>query len=471
MSGDHFSHYSAVYQDTPISDYAGNPLIEALPPLLSPEEGIALLERRPQLPVEHELKQAAHIRLHYVGRLRDLVLSLPEYVNFEPYVALMIRQGYIARNPLADSTWARIWRANLNRSEEWRLPPHSKPAETILFCGLSGTGKTTFITRLLSQYPQIIDHTQYKTKSMVLRQVSWLKIDCPKDGTPIGLCKNFFASMDRLLGTRYSDQAYSRMTGPDYMNLMGRIATNHFLGVLVVDELQNLSVRKSGGEKGLLDQLAAMFEVLEIPIIYIGTPSVTRLFQKKLQNVRRSSSLGCHFFERPESSQDVHWVRFMEQIWEYQWTSTKTKLTPRLVQLFFDHCQGITFFAIAMFTQCQFRLIADDEATAKIDKALLDDIAQRELLPLQPALKALRSNDQERLEAFEDLICEIRQFGSLLEIPTHRSKGSARSADAKLTLRTPKIVTGISRKSKAPDPDYLNALADSIPNDASEFKT
>jgi len=469
MRNDNFSPYAARYQDTPISDYAANPLIEALPPLLSPAEGIAFLERRPPLPTESELKLAPHYRLHFVGRIRDIVFSLPEYINFEPYVAMMIRQGYIARNPLANSTWARIWRSNLNSVEESRLPPHSKPAETMLFCGLSGTGKSTFITRLLSHYPQIIDHTEYKNEPMVLRQLSWIKVDCPKDGTPIGLCKNFFYAIDRVLGTKYSEQVYAKMTGPDYLILMGRIASNHFLGVLVVDELQNLSVRKSGGEKGLLDQLAAMFEALEIPVIYIGTPSVTRLFQKKLQNVRRSSSLGCHFFERPETSQDVHWVRFMEQLWEYQWTSTKTKLTETLIDIFFDHCQGITFFAIAMFTQCQFRLIADDEPTAKIDRALLKDISQRELLPLQPALTALRSNDPERLEAFEDLICELRQSGSVLDIPPQRARSSVPVAPDKSTVAKPKNATNKSRKHKVSNTDLLNDLVDSIPTDATDF--
>jgi GTPase SAR1 family protein len=469
MLEDNFDPFAAVYQDEQVTDYAGNPLIEALPAELTPFERNTMLERRPALPTQSELNQGAHHRFHYVGRIRDLVLSLPEYIYFEPHVSMMIRQGYIARNPMSDSAWARVWRANVNLLEKRRLPSNTKAAETILFCGLSGTGKSTFINRVLSSYPQIIQHTEYKGKPLVLQQISWLKVDCPRDGTPTGLCKNFFASMDRLLGTRYSEEVYSKFKAVDYMNLMGRIASNHFLGVLVLDELQHLSIRKSGGEKGLLDQLAAMFEVLEIPIIYIGTPSVTKLIEKKLQNVRRSSSLGCQWFERPDSDSDVNWIRFMDGLWEYQWTSQKTKLTPKLRAAFYDHCQGITFFAIAMFTLCQYRLITDDDGS-NIDASLLADIAANELLLLQPAVRALRSGDPRKLEEFEDLMCEIREdLGSVLRIPNGRAKAPKVKSTPKATAGLPSQRSKKAPKKNAPDSALLNELAKAFPTNALDF--
>lgn len=461
--------FAAVYQAEEVTDYAGNPLIEALPRELTGHERNLLLERRPPLPTIEERNQAPHHRFHYVGRLRDLVLSLPEYVYFEPHVSMMIRRGYIARNPLSNSAWARVWRANLNLAAKRRLPSNSRPAETILFCGLSGTGKTTFITRLLSSYPQIIQHTEYHGQPLRLQQISWLKVDCPRDGTPIGLCKNFLASMDRLLGTTYSQEPYSRFTGTDYMNLMGRIASTHFLGVLVVDELQNLSIRKSGGEKGLLDQLAAMFEVLEIPIIFIGTPSVTKIFEKKLQNVRRSSSMGCQWFQRFDSDRDIHWDRFMKGLWEYQWTTKQTKLTPKLRAAFYDHCQGITFFAIAMFTLCQYRLITDDDGLA-IDVHLLKDIAENELQLLQPALTALRSRDPRALEQFEDLMCEIEDVGGLLKIPNGRVKPAQPSTARPVSSKSAKKVEGSGKKNR-PDGQMLRALVDdgAFPSNVLDF--
>lgn len=434
--------YAAVYHDEQITDYMGNPLIEALPPELSQKQRMTQLQVRPPLPTAKELEQPAHHRFHYVGRIRDLVLPLPEYHLFEPHVSMMIRRGYLNRNPVSQTTWAKVWRTNVDRNENRQLPSNTTPAESILFCGLSGTGKSTFIKRILSSYPQIIQHTEYKGQPLRLRQISWIKVDCPRDATPIGLCKNFFAAMDRLLGTTYSQEVYSKYTAPDYMNLMGRIASNNFLGVLVLDELQNLSISKSGGEKGLLDQLAAMFEALEIPIIGIGTPRVTRIFEKKLQNVRRSASLGCQWFIRPESADEEAWKKFMSALWEYQWIPRKANLTSKLSAAFFDHCQGITFFAIAMFTHCQYRLINEgDEDT--IDTDLLDDIADNELRLLQPALAALRSKDARALENFEDLMLEAGELQSLLAIPIARSRAP------KVSNRTTKVSRSVKKKAQS----------------------
>ncbi|MBB4825595.1 hypothetical protein HNO89_002831 [Sporosarcina luteola] len=58
---------SAVYNDQEIIDFKGNPLIEALPPILSPEEAYEKLSYYPPYDVE-EANLPTHIRYHALSR-------------------------------------------------------------------------------------------------------------------------------------------------------------------------------------------------------------------------------------------------------------------------------------------------------------------------------------------------------------------------------------------------------------------
>ncbi|XWK90296.1 MAG: ATP-binding protein [Phormidium sp.] len=109
--------------------------------------------------------------------------------------------------------------------------------------GMSGVGKTTAVEEILQLYPQVINHSYYHNRDFILRQIVWLKLDCPFDGSMKGLCLNFFQAVDDLLSTSYY-QNYTgngRRTVDELIPAMARVASLHCLGVLVIDELQNLS--------------------------------------------------------------------------------------------------------------------------------------------------------------------------------------------------------------------------------------
>lgn len=428
---------SPVYQTSEIKQYRGNPLIEALPKIMSQDEVAESLAWLPELPTEEERNQPGHLRLHYIATIRKLAIPLPEYLAFEPVISMMLRAGYLERNPVDPGTWKKIYATNLQRVEKAPLPSPAESSHSVLFSGISGTGKTTFINRILSTYPQVIQHSSYHGESLRIRQLVWLKVDCPADGTPKSMSKNFLAAVDRVLGTEYSRIATnSKTTAPDLLLQMQSIAQNNFLGILILDELHHLRSVKSGGDEKLLDALAALFNAIEVPVIGIGTPDVTSLFSKKLQNVRRAASNGAYEFCLPTSPEEEAWEYFIEELWKYQWLKKPVKLTKKLNEAFFHHSHGITFFAAAMFMLCQYRLVMD-EGAEKITPGLLDEIAANELAPLQPALRVLRSGQHELMRCFEDLLPDENWFHSFLKAevvlrnnakrtPTSKPRRSAR---------------------------------------------
>ncbi|WP_327786902.1 ATP-binding protein, partial [Vibrio anguillarum] len=60
-------------------------------------------------------------------------------------------------------------------------------ATCLSLIGCSGSGKSSTLERILATYPQVIYHEQHN-----FFQLSYLKIECPNNGSQQSLCLNFF---------------------------------------------------------------------------------------------------------------------------------------------------------------------------------------------------------------------------------------------------------------------------------------
>lgn len=88
----------AEYHDE-ISIYRGNPLLEALPEILTEDEVIEKLNFYPEFYAE-ERKLPAHQRLHLIQNVLNLFILLSFHLDLEQRFSRMIRVGYKARNPV-----------------------------------------------------------------------------------------------------------------------------------------------------------------------------------------------------------------------------------------------------------------------------------------------------------------------------------------------------------------------------------
>jgi hypothetical protein len=101
----------AEYADQPLVEYRENPLIEALPPILSKEDFVETVCEYPAFDgSERDLPPA--VRLHCVERLMRFFQPLERHIDLEQKISRLIRQGYLARNPLAPSYAVRLKQLN-----------------------------------------------------------------------------------------------------------------------------------------------------------------------------------------------------------------------------------------------------------------------------------------------------------------------------------------------------------------------
>ena len=115
----------------------------------------------------------------------------------------------------------RYSRAGLN-GEGKNITGNRPSASGFAIVGLSGMGKTTAVERTLLLYPQVIQHNRYNGKLFILKQLVWLKLDCPASGSLKVLCQNFFRQVDLILGTNYFKQhVNSKSTKREYVSTYG----------------------------------------------------------------------------------------------------------------------------------------------------------------------------------------------------------------------------------------------------------
>ncbi|MDR3288990.1 MAG: ATP-binding protein [Peptococcaceae bacterium] len=394
---------NAIYLKQAVVDYCGNPLIEALPPIYSGSEAARLLTFAPPYH-EAERELPAHDRIQSVWRLFRYFQPLMTHIDIEQRVSIAIRQGYISRNPIKPAYAERLSQgaeAVRNKSQylgDFYTGNTTSVGFTII--GLSGVGKTTGVQRVLSLYPQTIQHTQYNGESLYLNQLVWAKIDCPFDGSIKGLCFDFFGYVDRVLGTDYSKKfSVSRMTVDMALPRMAQVANAHCLGLLVIDEIQHLNQAKSGGQAKMLNFFVTLVNTVGVPVVLIGTAGAMSVLQSEFRQARRSSGQGALVWDRMQN--DESWDIMLRAMWKYQWLQKVTPLTEELKNVLYEESQGILDIAVKLYAMAQSKAIADRVET--IMPQTIREVVGEKLHLVKPMLKALRDGDAKKLAQYEDI--------------------------------------------------------------------
>jgi len=87
--------------------YSGNPIIEALPDILSVEDSAKLLAYYPAR-VPNGQKLPPEIRMHLIMSALHFFQPLPVHMNLEQRVSRIVRDSYVGRDPLAKDYWTNL---------------------------------------------------------------------------------------------------------------------------------------------------------------------------------------------------------------------------------------------------------------------------------------------------------------------------------------------------------------------------
>ena len=390
---------AAEYLPPQLPKFKRNPLILALPPINTRKVAVELMQRQPEYTSEQRTLPN-ELRFHAVMDLLHFFQPLPVHLRLEQMVSRVIRDGYLSRNPVNPGFSGNLQqRLEYFKNKRCFDVEFESTAAGFSIAGMSGVGKTTAIRRVLNLYPQIIIHKQYEDRKLTKIQVVWLRLQCPKDGSVRALCISFFAVLDDLLGTNYTKTYGNARNANELVVNMAIVAANHHLGILVIDEIQNLSQAKSGGAEEMLNFFVKLINEIGLPVVLIGTYKALPILSCEFRQARRSSGQGDMIWDRMELDED--WDLFIETLWGLQYVRKSCPLTPELSKTLHDVSYGITDLAIRIYMAAQWRAV--DTGIEQITEGLLRSAYRDNFRLVNRILETLKSGDPELLAHLQDV--------------------------------------------------------------------
>jgi hypothetical protein len=392
----------AIYSVPHNKVWQDNPLIEALPDTLSDGDFVKQVGFFP--PFDKNVRNLPpHVRLDHLNSVFQFLLPFQNHILLYQRFTRMLRDGYVARNPIPDLGWIKLHGQidQFKTSQKYNVEPHL-PHSTLgfLIMGLSGVGKTMGVETVLRLVKQIYWHEEYKGHSLNHPQLVWLKLDCPEDASLKAMVKSFFGELDRLFGQRYTHKYYKdTKTAAQILPDVARLAGFYRLGVLIIDEIQALNRAKSGGDEVMLQFFTRLSNIMQIPVILIGTPKAKEVLNGALHQMRRNAGQGVFHWE--PMNNDTQFTRFTKALWRYQFTATHTPIDDLLQKKLYEESFGIADFACKIYMLAQERAI--NKKTEVITTELLEQVAIDGLGQAREVIQALQATKKEQ-KKFADLM-------------------------------------------------------------------
>ncbi len=216
-------------------------------------------------------------------------------------------------------------------------------ADSLSIIGKSGSGKTSSIQRALKLISggEIIE-----TDNPYCKIIPCLQVQCPYDASPKGLLLEILRNVDAAIDTKYYERSRKRSDTTDILiGTVSQVALNH-IGLLVIDEIQNVYGRKNG--TSLMAMIIQLINSSGISIVMVGTEECIPFFENALQLARRAQGLRYNAL-----SFDSYFEDFCKTVWEYQYTVKYTAIDAGILAWLYEHSGGIISSIVSLMYEAQ----------------------------------------------------------------------------------------------------------------------
>lgn len=209
--------------------------------------------------------------------------------------------------------------------------------------GASGIGKSSAIQTALSL---ISGETIIEADNPYIKIIPCLQVQCPYDSSPKALLLEILRNVDEVIDTKYYERSRKSSDTTDILiGTVSQVCLNH-VGLLVIDEIQNVSGRKSG--TSLMSMIIQLINSSGISVCMVGTPECIPFFESSMQLSRRSSGLrygALHY--------DQYFEDFCRKVWSYQYVKEAVMIDGGIVEWLYQHSGGIVSNVISLIHGAQ----------------------------------------------------------------------------------------------------------------------
>lgn len=336
------------------TELKGNPLIEAMPELISKTEFVNAVKSEIAFPKDFSGWSAQ--------RRRILLMELEKWFQPMDYMYQIYDMLYRAMASTYQTKTVVGSVRHINQLyTDFRLgrqpvAQYSTQAYSGALLGVPGIGKTSTLKRCLDLIPQVLIHKQYQKKEFYVKQINYLIVECPFDCSVKTLVFNVFAAIDKAIGSSYFVQS-ANIRSASTSSLTTKlkiICLNHYIGLIVIDEIQNAiqTAERNKQTKPLMKFLLELTNETSTGICFCGTLDAEYLFSSQEHLKRRTRG-----FRLLPLKYDITYRKFITDLWEHQATLRRMKLTESLMKQIYDFSGGIPAYIVKIFEETQVQVI------------------------------------------------------------------------------------------------------------------
>ncbi len=314
-------------------------IINVLPRMKSGEELVEALEI---LPEYTDSIRSADVPVRLMSLSELYRVYIPSQMSLEIYSKLylaLLRSMQKKGTKLAVQQQHQNYRAIMQ--QEYNGIMGGSDSFTII--GTSGIGKSSAISRAINL---ITENRIIEAENPYTNIVPCVIVQCPFDSSVKGMLLEILRKVDEVLDSKYYQNALrARATTDMLIGSVSQVALNH-IGMLVVDEIQNVANSKNG--KSLIGALTQLINNSGISICMVGTPESTVFFESAMQLARRSVGL-----KYTTMSYDAYFQAFCKVMFQYQYVQQETEITEGIMQWLYEHSAGVTSVVVALIHDAQ----------------------------------------------------------------------------------------------------------------------
>lgn len=307
------------------------------------KSGNDLIEAMSVIPEYDESIRTANQAMRLMTLSDIYRLYLPSSMSIDIYAKLYLA---LFRSIQKKSTQLSIKQRNENNKAIQQLQYRGimGGADSFTIIGTSGIGKSSAIMRAIDL---ITENRVIEVEKPYTKIIPCLIVQCPFDSSVKGLLLEILRKVDETLQSNYYQRAIkSRTITIDVLiGSVSTIALNH-MGVLVIDEIQNVANSKNG--KNLVGMLTQLINNSGISICMVGTPESSMFFESAMQLARRSVGI-----QYTTMRYDSYFENFCKVLWKYQYVKNKTEISHSIVEWLFEHSAGVVSIVVSLIHDAQ----------------------------------------------------------------------------------------------------------------------
>jgi hypothetical protein len=351
-------------------------------------------------------------RHELIDAFKSIVVPTSAGIEFIASVQDMLYQGLTRRNPLTEANRRSIHEnSELKGSPEKTIPWFPSFASGAILEAITGMGKSQILDRYLSLLPIVIEHGPLpECQWAKLKQLVYLKVHMPSDGSRGGFLESAFLALDESLGSNYRQQ-YKRWTIERKTVVFLHLLSIHRCGLLVVEEAQERNLAHTMFAREFQTFFLRLLN-WGIPTVVLGNPLAFSELRRFSQDADRFSEGGWHTMLPVNDPTDSEWVNhWIPGLWKPTLLDEPDapysplpdgNAEPTLEHFIWSRTAGVPRYLCRLRREVQKRALFTQKA---IDTEMIDFVYRnsKTFASIRPRIEAMVAKDWKRLQVFSDI--------------------------------------------------------------------